>query len=456
MKKIVWLIAASLLVSCSLKLREAQVEVPDEYLYNNGLGGNNKCLSGDERWWELFGDERLNGLIATAFEKNHDLAAAVAALESSRYYLRVARAEYLPSLEFDPTAELYHEEKTTVQEYTIAPTLQWEISLFGALKNSSRAAFASMMKEEWNLRGVQLSLAAEVATSYFTLLQYQRSRYIATRSYELRRTATALVDSMYRYGMSNGTDLMQARSLVYSAKIEMKRYERAVATTALSLTALIGELPCCVDWSETGRELINDQLPVDIPIGLPSELLERRPDVMKSYFAMSEAAATVGLTRAARYPSISISGSGGVYATSLEGLTSGDPLYWSAIGEFTAPIFSWGALRRKELIARQKYQASIEEYQQTLLEGICEVEKALETITTYSSQTAATTALVLANEKIAANSTALYHSGLGNYLSVIDAERELYSSQISLVDIVAQQYVNYIDLFKALGGGWQE
>lgn len=452
MKKILLFLAVAIATSCSLNLHEAQLAPPTDYIYSSGFYHSDEPL--EHNWWECFGDDTLNEYIERAINQNRDVTAAIAALESSRHYQRVARAEFLPSLEFETLAYLVHEEGTTEQEYTIAPEISWEISLFGELRNTKKAAAAAMLQQEWNLRGVWLALSAEVATSYFTLLQYQRSLHIATRSYELRCTATALVDSMFRYGMSNGTDLMQARSLVYSAKVEMRKYERAVAQTALSLNVLLGENPQKVDWSATGQPLIDDSLPFNIPIGLPSSLLERRPDVMKSYYAMAEAAAKVGISRANRYPSITLSGSGGVFATSLEGLTSGDPLLWSGTGEFLTPIFSWGALRRKEMMQRENYAACVAEYEQTILEALSEVENALSAIATYSSETAASTALVYANSKIVNNTTALYQSGLGDYLSVIDAERELYASQISLVNLVAEQYINYVDLFKALGGGW--
>ncbi|MFI3280939.1 MAG: efflux transporter outer membrane subunit [Rikenellaceae bacterium] len=452
MRHIILLIVAATCINCSLKLPEAQVELPEEYIYSRGYSTDDEPVS--SKWWESFCDPTLNKLVISALRENRDLAAAAANVEASRHYLRVARAEFLPSLDFEAIADLTHEEKVTEQEYTLAPTLEWEISLFGELRNTKRAAAAALLQEQWNFRGIWLSLTAEVATSYFTLLQYQRNLYIATRSYELRQKATALVDSMYSYGMSNGTDLMQAKSLVYAAKIEMQKYERAVAVTSLSLSTLLGELPQKIDCSGNGRALISDELPFDIPIGLPSSLLERRPDVMKSYFAMAEAAAKVGISRAERYPSITITGSGGIYASSLKGLTSGNPLLWSATGELIAPIFSWGSLRRKELIAREAYEASVKDYEQSIIEALSEVESALTTINTYSNECAASAALILANTKIVQNTSALYKSGLGDYLSVIDAERELYSSQISLVEVVSQQYINYINLFKALGGGW--
>ncbi len=453
MKKILtFIVIVAMSSSCSLKLREAEVETPTKYIFEDGVNANNQTIN--SKWWESFDDPALNSLEMSALENNRDLAAAMANVEASRHYLRVAKAEFLPSLSFEGIAEVIHEEQTTTQEYTLAPTIEWEISLFGELRNTKRAAAAALLQEEWNFRAVWLSLTAEVATSYFTLLQYERSREIATQSYELRKIATALVDSMYRYGMSNGTDLMQAKSLVYAAKAEMQKYERAVALASLSLDVLLGENPQAVDWQGTGEALLSDKLPIAIPIGLPSTLLERRPDIMKSYFAMAEAAAKVGVSRAERYPSISLTADGGVFATSLKDLTSGNPLLWSATAEIIAPIFSWGKLRRKELIARESYAASIESYEQSIIEAFSDVESSLVTISTYNQQSATTAALVGANSKIAQNSNALYKSGLGDYLSVIDAERELYSSQISLVELITQQYINYVDLFKALGGGW--
>ncbi len=452
MKRALLIFAVTLLASCSPQLREAQVDIPTEYQYESGLGSSSEALG--ERWWQSFGDPTLNSLVERSLRNNRDLRATATSVEQARHLLRVARAEYLPSLSMEGIAELTHEEGVTEQEYTIAPTLEWEISLFGALRNTKRAAAASLLEEEWNLRGVILSLTTEVAKSYYSLLQYERSLYIATRSYELRLQATALVDSIYRYGMGNGTDLMQAKSLVYSAKIEMERYKRAVATASLSLGTLLGENPQPIDFQARGSALLSDRLPLEIPIGLPSSLLERRPDVMKSYYAMVNAAAKVGVSRANRYPTISLTGSSGVFATSLKGLTSGNPLLWSGTAEIVAPLFSWGALKGKELIAREEYTSCVAEYEQSFIEALSDVEQALVAIDTYRDETELTAALVIANGKIAQNSTALYSTGLGDYLSVIDAERELYSSQISMVDVVAQQYINYIDLFKALGGGW--
>ncbi len=443
--------ASLLLVGCSLQLQDPQVEVPKSYIFAGDYNIDNTPIG--ECWWQSFGDTLLNSRVRKALSQNRDLLASMEAVESSRQYLQAVRAEYLPTLSFETEAEFTHEEQTTTKEYTLAPTLEWELSLFGARRNTRLAALTALLEQEWAMRGVWLTLTAQVASTHFQLMQYERSLLIASRSFKLRQKATALIDSMYRHGMSSGIDLMQAKSLVYSAKSEMEQYERLVATTSLALGVLLGETPQRVDWSQDGRGIIDDSLPCDLPIAFPSTLLERRPDVMKCYYAMAEAAAQVGVSRAERYPTITLSGSGGVFASSLEGLTSGDPLLWSATAELTAPLFSWGALRRKELMARAKYRATIADYEQSVLEALSEVEQRLITIDTTRDEMAAITALVIANSQIAKSTSALYRSGLGDYLSVIDAERELYSSQISLVELIAESYVNYVELFKSLGGG---
>ncbi len=439
-------------LACSPKLQEADISIPHEYLYNRQFTTKGEPTSG--MWWLSFQDTTLNALIAHALENNRDLEAAAANVISAQHYIATARAEYLPSLSFDASAEVLYEEETKTQEYYIEPTISWELSLFGKLKNTNRSAKAAFFAEEWNYRGVILSLTSEVATSYYDLLLYKESLDIARKSYELRREATALVDSLFSYGMSDGIALMQAKSMVYSAKIEIQKYQRATELTNLSLLTLLGENPQSTSLVQSNRKLTDGSLPSSIPIGLPSSLLERRPDIMESYFNMEKAAANVGISRAERYPSIALTGSGGIYASLLKGLTSGKPLAWGFTGSITEPVFNFGALKRREEMAREAYISAMNDYEQTILEAFSDVESALVEISTTKEEYATTAHLVSANENIANMTSALYQNGLGNYLSVIDAERELYSSQISLAELSAEQYQNYISLFKALGGGW--
>lgn len=453
MKKLILIIAVcGSIFGCAPTLQKASIETPESYIYGCGFSADT-CSCGGE-WWENFGDTTLNRLMGESLKHNRELSAAVANLEAARNYIWVARSEFLPSLALEAGAEAEHINSVRSEEYTLAPTIDWEISLFGAMRNTKRAAINAYFSKEWNFKALELAITAEVATTYFTLLQYERSYNIACRSFALRQRATALVDSLYTHGMSNGIALQQAKSLVYSAESEVYRYKRAVNQTQLALDVLLGHTPQRVDNSSIGLKLIDDQLPPDVPIGLPSDLIERRPDVMESYFAMQSAAAKVGIARAERYPTISLTGEGGFISSSLKDIAHIKPLGWSVTANITQPILSFGKLKRQERQLKEEYNASLYDYEQTVLEAFSEVEKALVAISTYRYQSRSAASLVVANSNIAYTTQTLYRSGMGDYLSVIDAERELYSSQIDFIEIVTQQYLNYIDLYKALGGGW--
>ena len=439
--------------ACTPRFYPPKVDVPDDYLYGEGFPRDTAALASD--WWRLFGDTVLDNLVQRALENNRDVAVAASRVEEARQNLGVVRAQFLPQVGIGVTAEgEYTPQTKIVQTYAVEPSLSWEIALFGQLRNAKRAARAQIASSEWALRGVRLSLAAEVATTYFTLLEYERDLAIARRSCTLRRESAALIDSMFRYGMSDGVALEQARSLVYTAEADIPQYERAVKQTRLSLDILLGETPQAADSTGAGLRLLVDRHPADIPVGLPSELLERRPDIMEARYDMLRAAAEAGVARGARFPSIALTAKGGIASNSIKSLTAANPWAWDALGSLTQPLFAFGKLRRSELAAMERYTQAAKTYEQTVLTAFADVEKALVAIATYRGQAERYCELVVSNDRIATMTQALYRSGLSDYLDVIDAQRSLYQSQMGLVNLVAQQYINYVNLCKALGGGW--
>lgn len=441
------------LAACTPKFYPPQVATPESYVYGAGFSSDTTGVG--ERWWELFGDTTLDALVEQALANNRDVAVAAARVQQARANLKTVRAQYLPQIGAEATAEgEYTPETEIVQSYAVEPTLSWELSLFGALRNAKRAAKAEIAASEWALAGVRLSLAAEVATTYFTLLEYERDLSIARQTLRLRRESAALIDSMFRYGMSDGVALEQARSLVYTAEADIPQYERAVKQTRLSLDILLGETPQAADSTGSGLRLLADRHPADIPVGLPSELLKRRPDIMEARYNMLQAAANAGVARGARFPSIALTAKGGIASNSIKGLTAANPWAWDALGSLTQPLFAFGKLRRSEMAAMERYTQAAKTYEQTVLTAFADVEKALVAIATYRTQTERSCELVVSNDRIATMTQALYRSGLSDYLDVIDAERSLYQSQMELVNIAAQQYINYVNLCKALGGGW--
>lgn len=447
------IIFAAFTAACTPRFYPPRVSVPDDYIYGRGFSEDTTRFGPE--WWTLFGDTVLNNLVARALDNNRDVAVAASRVEEARLNLKSVRAQYLPQVGLGVTAEGEYTPATKiVQSYAVEPSLSWEVALFGQLRNAKRAAKAQIASSEWALRGVRLALAAEVATTYFTLLEYERDLAIARQSCALRRESAALIDSMFRYGMSDGVALEQARSLVYTAEADIPQYCRAVEQTWLSMGILLGETPSRARLSGAGLRLLTDYRPADIPVGLPSELLKRRPDIRQAHFNMLQAAAQAGQARSARFPSISLTAKGGVISSSIKGLTAANPWAWDALGSVAEPIFGFGKLRNAERAAMAAYTQSAKTYEQTVLTAFADVEKALVAIATYRSQTERTGELVLSNDRIATMTRALYRSGLSDYLDVIDAERSLYQSQMSHVNLVVQQYINYVTLCKALGGGW--
>ena len=352
------LVALAALTACNPRLYPPQVETPDNYLYAGRF--RQDSLAGSEEWWHVFRDPTLDSLISQALANNRDLAVAYSRVEEADRQIAVARAGFLPSFGVGVSAEGdYNAETKIVQKYAVEPQMTWEVSLFGALRNSTRAARAELLSSQWALRGVMLSLTAEVATTYFQLLGYRRNLRIAERSYALRRESAALIDSMYRHGMANGVALQQARSLVYTAAADIPTYRRAVAQMQLTLCTLLGENPQRPQDVGAGVRLMEDYRPVDVPVGLPSELLERRPDIMEAYYNMEAAAYKARYARSVRFPSIALTGAGGVAGNTLKEMTSGKPWVWSAVGQITQPLFAFGKLKRTEQAAVEVYKQQV-------------------------------------------------------------------------------------------------
>lgn len=446
-----------LFASCNPRLAAPQVSVPSRYHY--GVPFRNDSIRIEEEWWRIFGDTTLNALVEHAIAQNRSVAIALSRIEEARYNLSVARSAYLPDIGVEVSANGVYgsADDKIAQAYKIAPTISWEIPLFGSLHHTSRKAKANILYEEWQWRGTRLSLEAEVATTYFTLLQYRQDLNIARRSSQLRREMVSLIDSMFHYGFATGANLEQAKSLLYTAEVDIPRYEYAIAQTIISLSVLLDEEPSRLARladSDKLPQLQNNQL-YDIAIGVPSELILRRPDLMSAYYSLQATAADVGLARVARLPSFSLTLFGGTSTDKVSQLFSGKSWVANALLALTQPIYNFGGLRKRELAAKEAYRQSLLNYEQQFSKALAEVEDALVNITSSREELIRYGELVKSYRHIAITTNALYISGLSNYLDVIDAERSLYASQMEFENLVAQQYINYINLCKALGGGIQ-
>ena len=452
------LLVVVLLCGCNPRLSSPMLTEQKEYIFGKSFRCDSVTVA--DEWWRMFGDTTLNRLVARAIARNRSIEIAFSRIEEARDNLAVTRATYSPALTGDISAEGKYEKSTDqiTQTYKILPTISWELPLFGSLRHASRSAKAQIEYEVWQYRGVRLSLEAEVATTYFTLLQYRQDLNIAKRSSELRRDMVSLVDSLYYYGYASGVHLEQAKSLLYTAEADIPLYEKAIAQTLLSLATLTGDTPeefMSLDI-EGSSAIMNDYRPYEIGIGIPSDILHRRPDVMSAYYTMQEQGAAVGIARSARLPSISLSRFGGVIADNISTLFTSTAWVADALASLSQPIYNFGGLRRRELAAREAYKQSLLAYEQSYIEALSDVESALVAVTSSRDELLRYAELVKSYRNIAMMTYSLYRNGLSDYLDVIDAERSLYSSQMQFENLVTQQYINYINLCKALGGGWQD
>ena len=454
MRRFCFLICLAFLGACTPHLHLPKVDIPAEYLSSPDQASVKPLES---QWWKVFNAPLLDSLQAIALENNKDLKLAVSRIESSRYELSIARSEFLPEVEAEIGADAkYQTHEGTEYELNIQPNISWNVSLFGALRHTVGAARAELLSSEWAYQGVRLSLTTQVATAFFTILQYRESLAIARHSLQLRKESAALIDSLTHYGMSTGLDLDQAQSLVYASQADVEEYNRALAQAKYSLAVLLGKTPEYVvglDW-ESALEI--GSLPDAIPIGLPSDLLARRPDLMESHYELQAAASKVGIARSNRFPSIALTGEGGLIGSSVKELFTSGYWSWGAAAQLVQPIFSFGRLKRKEQIARVEYEDAVLEYEKSVLTALKEVESALIAISTYRTQAEQYAEYVEANRRIAQLTMALYRNGMSNYLDVISTQQTWYNSQLELVQLTSQQYINYADLVMAIGGGWQK
>ena len=451
MKQIV-IIFALLLIACSPKLQQPGVVAPKQYLY----GGMVDTTSISKKWWEVFADTTLNSLISIALQSNYDLQSAASKIEEARANMRTVRSKFLPSFDLGRSASISGNGSGSVtDEYILEPYASWEIPLFGSLKATTEGAKANVQYAIWQYRGVELSLAAEVATTYFTLLQYQRNLNTARESSRLRKQTAVLVDSLYVHGMATRLNREQAYSLLYTSDADIPLYERAIAQTKLSLNLLLGKAPEPIDYIIDDNILSTKDVNIEIPVGLPSDLLYRRPDIMSDYSAITAAAADAKLARIERFPTLTLTSDGGVVSGDITKLFAKGSWVWNAMLSLTQPIYRFGALRSGEKAAVERYNQAVIAYRKDFLAALSEVEKALVAISTYRVQLERYRALVNANSDINRLTKELYLNGLSAYLDVIDAERTLYNSQMEYSNLIASQYINYINLCKALGGGVQ-
>lgn len=409
----------------------------------------------DLQWWELFDDPLLYSLVTTALENNRDLWIAVSRIEQARATVGFVRADQYPTVDVGAGAVTGNfsggsrSPDTNSTVYLAAP-VNWEIDFWGKFSRSTEAARAELMASEYGLKTVQLTLIADVASSYYQLLDFHRRLAISENTLKSRLESLKIIQQRFDKGIIPELDVNQAQIQKEIAAASIPLYEREISRAENRLSILLGDLPRGI----TVQESIDTALePPEIPAGVPSDILDRRPDIAQAKYLLKAQTEAIGIAEALRWPAISLTGSFGVASTEIGSVTV-DGGVWSVGGTLLGPIIDFSKNKSRVEIEEQKTEQSLFQYENTVLNAFREVEDALIEIATYRKELAAR----IRQQKAAKNANNLskerYDKGVSSYLEVLDTERTLFSTDLQRSELQQKYFNAFVSLYKALGGGW--
>ncbi|WP_435686417.1 efflux transporter outer membrane subunit [Sedimenticola selenatireducens] len=423
--------------------------------------GDSETISVDELGWkEFYGDERLRQLIELALNNNRSLRQNALAVESARAQFQITRADTLPTVDAAGSSTALHSDGETTHAYSATLGISaFELDFFGRLNNLRDQALETYLSFEESLRSMRITLVAEVATAYFTLAADQQRLRLAESTLESQQKSLDLTLKTFDIGTASGLDVATAQTSVDTARADIAIYRTQVAQDLNTLTLLVGQPiePALVADSGTS---VNDPLaPLIHAIGpvadAPSELLQRRPDVLAAERTLRAAYADIGAARAARFPSITLTTSVGTSSSQLSDLFGGGSGLWSFIPSVSVPIFDGGSGEATVRVAEVGRDAALAEYEYTIQTAFQEVSDALNEQSNMQELLAARQSLLEANEKIYRLTEASYRKGLESSLSVLTAQRSYYAAQQNMITARLAEASNWVTLYRVLGGGWQ-
>jgi outer membrane protein, multidrug efflux system len=449
------LILIIILASCKVgpNYNRPVVKSPDQFRFSEGPQDSTIDL----RWWELFQDETLKSLINTALVNNYDVKISVSRIDEAMYIVGYNKAEYWPKLGYGISGARGQDNvpgsgvQGPFNDFAGTANLVWELDFWGKYRRSTEAAQAELLASEYGRAAVQIGLISSVAETYFLLLDYKSLYEISIKTLESRKESLRIIQERFNKGIVAEIDLNQAQIQEAIAEAAIPLYQRLVAQTEHALSILLGANPGEILVS---GKLMDHPVPPDIPTGVPSSLIERRPDVLEVEQTLAAQNARIGVAQAMRFPSISISGMLGAASSELSTFFTGDAFVWSVGASIFGPIFEFGKNKRRVQIERERMIQDSLYYAQTVIQAFREVEDALIEISTLEMESQARIKQMIAAQYAAKLSKERYDGGVTSYLEVLDSERTQFDSELSASDTY-QQYLNaYVKLYKALGGGW--
>ncbi|WP_340112712.1 efflux transporter outer membrane subunit [Maribellus mangrovi] len=401
-------------------------------------------------WWELFEDEVLDTLVKKALLNNKDVRIAASRLESAKINIAYTKADQWPAFHYGAGVSASGFSGNTSSSFNVYPQVGWEIGFWGKYRRLNEAAQATYLAGEFAQQTVKLGIVSAVVSTYYSILASQDQLQIASNTVASRDSGLIIMRDKYEGGLISLMDYNQAKIQRDVAATIVPVYKRIIANYENALSILIGEAPHEI---EKGKPFYQHKYQLDIPVGIPSELLTRRPDIQQSEALYRVSTAQIGVAEALRWPSLSLTGLMGVASSDLTSLNAMG-LTWSAGGSLFGPIFQYGKNKARVELARQDAQVALLQYEQTVLNAFKEVEDALVNISTYEEELIAQesrTSTAMESEELA---YVRYEEGSTTYLEVLEQQRQSFSAQLDLLANRLNILNSYILLYKALGGGW--
>jgi len=464
MKPRIFLLSAALLTSgCTVgpNYKRPTVAVPGSYrgTITDEASQTQLAALGDQKWWGIFQDEQLRMLISTALTQNYDSRIAASRLLEAQAQLGIIRADQFPSLSAGAGITDVRQAKSKFLPPSETSTGQvnvsaaWELDFWGKYRRATEAARANLVASEWARREVLSTLVANVASAYFQLRALDLQLEISKRTLNSRQESLRLTRILADGGSTSLLDVRQAEQLVFTASAEIPVLEQQIEQQENFLSILLGQNPGAI---RRGQTLTEQRQPPEVPVGLPSSLLERRPDIQQAEAQLVAANAEIGVARAAYFPQISLSGAGGFQSSALSSLFSGPAGAWSFGASLTQPIFTGGRLRSEVRLAEARQQTAVLFYQLSIQGAFRSVSDALVAYHKTREFRAQQELLFRSAEDAARLSHMRYTGGVTGYLEVLTNETNAFSAELGLAQAQLNELLALVQLYQALGGGWQQ
>jgi len=413
---------------------------------------------GDQKWWEVFQDPQLQQLIRTALENNYDVRIAATRILQAQAQLGITRADQLPTISAGASAvnDRYARQKPLPEYETNATSVggsfSWELDFWGKYRRATEAARADLLATQWSRRAVINTLISNVAASYFELRALDLQLEISRRTLASRQESLQLTQTLADGGAGTMLDVRQAEQLVETAAAEIPDFERRVQQQENFISTLLGNNPGPI---ERGMKLTEQPHVPQVPAGIPSRLLERRPDIRAAEAQLMAANAQIGVAKARYFPQITLTADSGFQSSALSSLFTGPAGFWSLGGSLAQPIFAGGRIKSGVRYSEARQKEMVLTYQQTIQGAFRGVSDALVGYQKNREYRQREEALVIAAKGAAQLSEERYRGGATSYLEVLTNETNSFNAELGLAQAQLNELVSLVDIYRNLGGGWE-